>query len=144
MKIIFIRGLPGTGKTAVAEILKTKLPNSELISVDNFKLKSMSKGKDFKTAKNFAYNETLKKLYKFNLMKKDYCIVEELICEEEFLKKLYEFINKTNADHYWFRVMRKLKDLLEVESKRDRKIKNTVEDFNKLKEDTKNTRRIFD
>ena len=50
MKIIFIRGLPGTGKTAVAEILKTKLPNSELISVDNFKLKSMSKGKDFKTA----------------------------------------------------------------------------------------------
>jgi len=32
--------------------------------------------------------------------------------------------------------MRKLKDLLEVESKRDRKIKNTVEDFNKLKEDT--------
>ena len=69
-------------------------------------------------------------------MKKDYCIVEELICEEEFLKKLYEFINKTNADHYWFRVMRKLKDLLEVESKRDRKIKNTVEDFNKLKEDT--------
>jgi len=41
----------------------------------------------------------------------------------KFKESLYEFINKTNADHYWFRVMRKLKDLLEVESKRDRKIR---------------------
>lgn len=135
MKIIFIRGLPGTGKTTVAEMLKKELYNSEVINVDNFKLEALKKGKNFENAKKRAYEQALKKMNEFYLIKKDYLIIDELICEKEFLKKLHFFLNKTNSDFYWFRILRKLKFLLDVESKRNKKIKNTLKDFNKLKKD---------
>jgi tRNA uridine 5-carbamoylmethylation protein Kti12 len=137
MKLIFIRGLPGTGKTAIAEILKKELPNSESISVDNYKLEAIKNGENFESAKNFAYTETIRKLYEFYLMEKDFCIVDELICEKEFLGKLYSFINKTKSNAYWFRVLRKLNFLLEVERGRKRIIKNTIDDFDRLKRDIK-------
>lgn len=135
MKAIFIRGVPGTGKTIVAEQIKKRLSNSEIINVDNLKIKAMHNGKDFESAKNIAYEQSLKKLYKFYLIKKNYVILDELICEEEFLKKLHVFLDQTNSHSYWFRLVRKLKELLEVESKRDRQIKNNLDDFNKLKQD---------
>ena len=68
-------------------------------------------------------------------MGKSYVIVDELICEEEFLRRLYAFLIQTKSSACWFRVMRKLKELLEVEKKRSRKVKNTLNDFNKLRED---------
>lgn len=135
MKLILIRGLPGTGKTSVAEILKKELENSEVINVDNFKLEAMNNGENFESAKKFAYEETLKKLYEFYLMEKDFVIIDEIFCDREFVSKLYSFINKTKSKPYWFRLLRKLKNLLEVEKGRNRKIKNNIEDFKKLKKD---------
>jgi len=135
MKLIIIRGLPGTGKTAVSELLKRNLPNSEIINADDFKLESMQDGKTFENAKKTAYEKSLKNLYEFYSSGKDYVILEELICEKEFLNKLLSFLAQTNSVSYWFRLMRKLRYLLEVESMRKRKIKNSLADFNKLKKD---------
>ena len=135
MKLIFIRGLPGTGKTSIAEILKEHLPNSEIITVDYFKLGAMKDGENFENAKRLAYRETIRKLNEFYLMQKDFIIVDELICEKKFFMKLREFLDKTNSKSYWFRITRKLKYLLEIEAERDRKIKNSIEDFEKLKKD---------
>lgn len=135
MKLIFIRGLPGTGKTAVAEILKRELANSEVISVDNFKLASLKNGDNFESAKNFAYTQTIRRLYELYLMGKEFVIIDELICEKEFLGKLFSFINETNSEFISFRILRKLKFILEVEKTRNRKIKNTIDDFDKLKKD---------
>ena len=133
MKIIFLRGLPGTGKTIIAQSLKNNLFDTEIIHVDNFKLKAMQKGKNFKNANNFAYEETIKKLYKFYFMKKRFVIVDELICERKFFNKLCSFLNKTDSYAYWFRILRKLKFILEVETNRNRNIKNTLKDFKNLR-----------
>ncbi len=135
MKIIFIRGVPGTGKTIVAKSIKESLPNSEIICVDDFKIKAMKKGTGIDESRKIAYKQTLKKLNLFHKQNKNYIILEELICDRNFLENLIEFLNKTKSHAYWFRLMRPIKKLLEIESNRNRKIKNTQEDLFKLKQD---------
>jgi len=132
MKIIFIRGLPGTGKTVVAEILNKIFIDSEIILVDKFKLQAMKKGKSFEESLEIAYKKALEKL---NSLDKEYIIVEELIHDKDFCKDLNNFINKTKSHAYWFRLLRPIEKLLEVEKDRKRKIKNSREDFDKLKRD---------
>jgi len=133
MKVIFIRGLPGTGKTIVTELLKEKLPNSEVINVDDFKINPIQNGETLKNIMKIAYKQLLKRLYEFSLINKEYVIIDELICEKRFLKKIFFFLNQTNSLSYWFRLRRKLKELLKVEAGRNRKIKNSLKDFSKLK-----------
>lgn len=132
MKVIFIRGLPGTGKTIVAKILKQIFLDAEIISVDKFKLQAVKRGKNFEESKKVAYEKTLEKL---NSLNKEYIIVEELICDENFYLELNDFVNKTKSRTYWFRLLRPLSKLLEIEANRKRKIKNNKEDFDKLKKD---------
>jgi len=135
MKVIFIRGVPGVGKTLVSEALKKIFLDAEVIGVDKFKLKAMKNGEDFDKSKKFAYEQTLKKLELFYKKNKDYVIIEEIICDQDFLNRIYEFLDKTKSQSYWFRLKRKIKELLETEAKRKRRIKNTKEDLFKLKQD---------
>jgi len=132
MKLIFIRGLPGTGKTIIAKILKQIFLNAEIICVDKFKLQAMKKGNSFEESQKIAHKKTLEKL---NSINKEYIIVEELICDRDFYNELKDFVDRTKSRAYWFRLMRPLDKLLEVEKSRKRKIKNSKEDFDKLKED---------
>jgi len=134
MKIIFIRGLPGTGKTVIAEILKKIFIDSEIICVDKFKIQAIKKEKNFEKSLEISHKKTLEKL---NLLNKEYVIVEELICDKDFYNDLNNFVNKTKSHAYWFRLLRPLEKLLEVEKGRKRKIKNNKEDFDKLKRDIK-------
>ncbi len=133
MKLIIIRGVPGTGKTTVAKNIKEELSNSEIICVDDFKVKMMKKNKSFDSSQYLAYEQALKKLYSLNKKNKDYIILEELICEKDFLNNLHTFLRDTKSYVYWFRLKRKLKYLLEIELNRKRAIKNSLEDFNRLK-----------
>lgn len=135
MKIIFIRGVPGVGKTTVAKILGEILPNSHVIHTDEFKIKAMKKGKSFEESKKIAYEKTLDKLYFLSSQDFVYITLEEIICDKNFLECLIEFLNKTKSHSYWFRLMRPLNKLLEIESNRERKVKNTQEDLFKLKQD---------
>jgi len=134
MKVIVIRGLPGVGKTVVSEILE-EIFEAEVIHVDNFKLKEMKSGKSVEKSLEIAYEQTLKKLYLLHKKNRDYIILEEIIHEKDFLEKLYKFVNETRSQAYWFRLMRPIEKLLEVESNRKRRIKNTKEDLFKLKQD---------
>lgn len=135
MLFIFIRGVPGTGKTIVSKLLKKELINSEIINVDDFKIKAIKEGGTFEDAKKIAYDKSLSKLYEFHSSKKDYIILEELICEKEFLNKINSFLKRTKSDYCWFRLMRKIKDILIIENKRERKLKNNLEDFKKIKKE---------
>jgi broad-specificity NMP kinase len=114
MKLIIIRGIPGTGKTTLAHSLENKLKNSEVIHLDDIYTKKSGK-KD--------YEKINKKLESFS--KKDYVIIEGLIYDKDFFIKLKKFEEK-----YYFRLKRKISDLLKIPS---RKIRNSKEDFLKLK-----------
>ncbi|MFH1151738.1 MAG: hypothetical protein V1788_01280 [Nanoarchaeota archaeon] len=133
MKLILIRGVPGTGKTKVANILGQILQNSQVIHVDNFKVKAMKKGKTFKEAQEIAYDDVLDKLGLFQ--DKKHIILEEIVCDKTFWNRINRFYHESKADFYGFRLLRKIDELLEVESQRKRKVKNTKEDFSKLKQD---------
>jgi len=133
MKLILIRGVPGTGKTKVANILGQIFPNSQVIHVDNFKVKAMQKGKTFKEAQKIAYNHVL------NVLElsyhNDYIIFEEIVCDKTFWDGISRFYHEYKLDFFGFRLLRKLDELLNVESQRKRKVKNTREDFIKLKQE---------
>ncbi len=137
MKIIIIRGLPGTGKTIVSKILGKIFFNSEVICVDKLKIQAMKKGYNFEKSQKIAYKQTLKRLYSI-YDKKNYIIIEELICDKDFYNELRDFVDKTKSEDYWFRLLRPLEKLLEVEAGRKRKIKNSKEDLDKLREDIEN------
>lgn len=135
MKVIFIRGVPGVGKTTVAKILGQIIPNSQVIHVDEFKIKAMKKGKGVEESRKIAYEKTLEKLYSLSSQDFVYLTLEEIICDKDFLEGLIEFLNKTKSRSHWFRLMRPLNKLLEIELNRKRKIKNTQEDLFKLKQE---------
>jgi len=145
MRVIFIRGLPGTGKTIVSEILGKIFLNSEVICVDKFKLQAMKKGEIFeegeeidKRIEKIAYKKTLGKLNSFYEQNRKDIIIEGVIIDRSFYDELRDFINKTKSKDYWFRLLRPLEKLLEVEAGRKRKIRNSKEDFDKLREDIEN------
>jgi len=135
MKVIFIRGVPGVGKTVVSKILGKILSNSKIICVDNFNLEEMKRGKSFKKSLEIAHEKTLKELYLLEKGDIDYVILDEIICDRIFFEKLNKFLDETKTPSYWFRLMRPVEKLLEIESKRKRKIKNTQEDLFNLKKD---------
>ena len=130
MKIIFIRGLPGTGKTTIAKQLARKF-NARYLNIDEFKIKA--KTGDFKKDCLYAYKMTLDSL---SLLRKDkninYIIMEEIFYNKKFVNDLIKFTKDNHFLSYWFQVKRSLRDLLKVESLRKRKIKNIKNDFHYL------------
>lgn len=134
MKLIIIRGAPGTGKTLVSNILEQILPNSKVVHVDEFKVKATRQGKSIEESQKIAYEKTLEKLRELYHQNLTYIILEELIYQRDFLNELQRFLYKTKDKAFWFRLLRPLNKLLEVESKRKREIKNSEEDLSKLKQ----------
>lgn len=132
MKLIIIRGIPGTGKTKISEILGKIIVDSEIIRGDNFKIQAMKNKKTFAESLEISYKKILFKLESLYKNKRKIVIVEEVLCSKEFYDKLHNFIVKTKSEALWFRLTRPIGKLLEVESKRKRKIKNSEEDLIKL------------
>ncbi len=139
MKIIFIRGLPGTGKTIIAKILKEIFLNSEVVSVDKLKIQALKKNFTFAEANKLAFEKAIKKLYDLSKTK-EIIIFEEMICNRELYGELRNFIRNIGCKVYWFRITRKLNQLLVEESKRKRGIKNTEKDFSDLKKEIETIR----
>jgi len=137
MTIIFIRGLPGTGKTTIANLLKAKL-SAEVICVDNFKLEAVANGASVKDSRKIAYEKTLKTLKLYVKENPEYIILEEIINDSSFFNQLQNFVKNSNIDTYWFCIERSLEELLKVESKRTRKLKNTKENFGELNREINN------
>ena len=135
MKLIILRGLPGTGKTTLAEKLVEKI-GAVNIWTDGFKheAKTGSRLKDC----NYAYKKTLKILEEYNAKNIKYAIVTEILYSRNFRNNLLKFIKKSKSKAYWFQLKRPLSALLENEAKRKRKIKNTRKDFLEMRKKINN------
>lgn len=134
MKLIILRGLPGTGKTIIAKILKKIFFNSEIISIDKLKIQALKSKYSFLKANKIGFEKSMQELSKLSKTK-EVIILEEIICNKKFYHELNNFIKDMECELYWFRITRKLNHLLAVESKRKRKIKNTKKDFLNLKKE---------
>jgi len=122
MKIIFIRGLPGTGKTPLAHNLEKTLLNSEVIHLDDFGIK--------KTKINDEnYEKISKKLYSLYSKKVDPIIIEGIICKPKLYEIFKKFSNETNSEMYSFKIEKPLNELLN---------KNTKEELIRLDEEMNN------
>jgi shikimate kinase len=123
--IIFLRGLPGSGKTTIAKELAEKL-NTELISIDKYKKELMSE----KPEANFV-KEIVPESYKRALLelknKKDNLIVEEVFRNKEFVSNIEELCNQENINAIWFKITRTMEDIITTNNERKRGIKNTPE-----------------
>ena len=135
MKLIFIRGLPGAGKSSLAaslaENLVLRLYETRLISSDQYKLEACRRGLDFPAARQEAYRKTIEEI---RATEADYLITEEIICDLGFYKQLQQVASQVGERSYWFRINRPIEQLMEVEKTRKRKVKNSYEDFQSLKQ----------
>ena len=132
MKLIILRGLPGVGKSVIADKLAEKLNNSTVIHVDDFKVECRKKHKDYNFGDvcKYSYEKTLQKLS--SCSSEEVIIIEEIFDNKDFVNNKIKFCKENNIESYWFHLKRDIKKLLEVENKRKRKIKNTLDDFETL------------
>jgi tRNA uridine 5-carbamoylmethylation protein Kti12 len=131
MKVIFIKGLPGVGKSTITKRL-TRTLAAQHINVDKFKREA--KTGNFRKDRLYAYKKTLRELNKFKKAKKDYVVIDEIFYNKKFVGDLLKFIKKNKANAYWFRITRPTKELLKIEKERKekhkkRKIRNKLKDF---------------
>ncbi len=133
MKLVILRGLPGCGKTTIAEKLSEKL-DGKVIYGDSFKREFMATNINFKNEDVFRYahNKIFNEIEKYFNQKEKIVVAEELFDNKEFVERIKSFCEENNIEIFWFYIQRDLEKLLEIEDKRERKIKNTIEDFDNL------------
>lgn len=132
MKIIAIRGLPGSGKGTVAKILSRQISGAKIICVDEYKKAFQVAGGHFIDSLKYSYQKTLEVLTQLYKDDEGMVIIEELFNDAEFVKVVQDFGTKNGVAVYWFCLKRPIEQLLDVENKRKRKIKNSREDLEKL------------
>ena len=121
--IIFIRGMPGNGKTTISNILAGKL-NWEAIHVDYYKDEFMRQNPGalfFGEAVPYSYKKIIDKLSNT----KNNVIVEEIFRNKDFVQMILNLCKKNYIQYQWFKLVRKKKDLLPIK----RKIRNTLKDL---------------
>ncbi len=134
-KLIILRGLPGCGKTTIAKHLQKTLPDSLHIEVDKLKQKYIKEHKHrIKNSREYAYKETITLLSKIN-KKVKHVIIDEIGCDKDFIVQLQDTITNKNIQTKWFFIDRPTKELIEIENKRKKWIKNSKQDFKKLKKE---------
>ena len=87
MKLVILRGLPGCGKSTIAEKLSKKL-NCRVIHGDVFKLEFLKKNNDFKKAREYSQTRILEEIKKYFRQKEKLIIAEELFYSKELIKKM--------------------------------------------------------
>jgi dephospho-CoA kinase len=124
--ILFIRGLPGSGKTTISKLLAERL-QWDVIHADEFKKELMKQNPEANFVKEIvptAYEKTLEKIQEY---KSTNVIVEEALRNKDFVQKLLHFCAENNIKNQWFKILRDKSILLEVNDERKRKVKNTPE-----------------
>ncbi|MBU4536787.1 zeta toxin family protein [Patescibacteria group bacterium] len=138
MKLIILRGLPGCGKSIIAEKLGEKLDNP-VIHGDFFKREYMKNNSDFKNSDvyQYSYNKIFEKIKDLFKSGEKFLIVEELFNDKDLVEKIKDHCLENNIEIKSFFIQRDLEKLLALEEVRGRKIKNTQEDFKKLEKEIK-------
>ena len=132
--IIFIRGLPRSGKTTISNTLAEKL-KWKVIHVDDFKKELMDQNpKAFfiQEVVPYSYKKTLEELEK---NKGSDLIVDELFRNKDFVQEALNFCNKNNISYRWFNIERDMDKLVEANENRLGKVKPTPEILKRMKEE---------
>lgn len=122
--IIFIRGLPGSGKTTISDKVAEKL-GWNVVHADEFKKELMRQKPDADFVREIvpaSYKLTLGKLGTY---KNSSVIIEEVFRNKEFVQSVLDFCNKNSIKYQWFKIIRDENLLLQVYAKRTRKVKMT-------------------
>ena len=136
MKLIVLRGIPGTGKSAVASIIQSKISRTEILAVDQFKVAAMKEGLNFKQAIQVSYKKGIERLKELNHSEDaDFVILEEILCDKNFFVAIQKLVEENGITTYWFKLERSFDLLLEVEKGRTRKVKNSLLDLQNLKKE---------
>ena len=138
MQLIILRGLPGCGKSVITEKLEERC-NSSVIFGDTFKRSFMNQnpGSENKEIYQYAYDKIFEKIKELFEGGNEIVIVEELFNDRSLVEKIQSFCKERQIEIKSFFIERDLEKLLEVERNRERKIKNTREDFEKLEQEMK-------
>jgi len=136
MKLIILRGLPGCGKSTIAEKLKERL-NIPVVFGDTFKRNFMKQNSNSENEDVFqyAYDKIFKKIKELFEIGEEIVIVEELFNDKDLIQQIQSFCKEKDIEVKSFLIKRDLEKLLEVEEGRERKIKNTKEDFENLRKE---------
>ncbi|MEI8339388.1 MAG: AAA family ATPase [bacterium] len=137
MKLIILRGLPGCGKTTLANKIGLEA-GAPIIHGDDFKLEYMKIERDFKKALQYSYDKITENIKEYISKDEKVVVVEELFNDQTLVNNIIQISKENNIDTHWFRIKRDLDKLLETEAKRERKVKNTLEDFQKLEKELDN------
>ncbi len=140
MKIIALRGLPGSGKSYLAQKMMEQIPGLVVISVDQYKVEfnKNNPGQPFRAALQYSYKQALEKLERLSIENNPpVVVIEELFCDAEFVKSLQAFCEANNVSISWFQIERPMDQLLRVEMDRKRKIKNPPEVMKELETEIK-------
>ncbi len=130
--IIFLRGLPGSGKTTIANLLSDK-KGWKVISIDEYKKEIM---KEYPEA--HFITEIVPLSYKRALEEIDKVtgdvIVEEILRNKDFVEQLNELNKTKKVETKWFKIVRNMEDIVKTNAERKRKVKPTSETLIKMNE----------
>jgi adenylate kinase family enzyme len=131
--IIFIRGIPGSGKTVIADKLAEKI-GWKVIHIDDFKKEFSDKNpKAFfiEEVVPYSYKKTLEILENY---KNENIIVEEIFRNRDFVQQISDFCDKNNITNRWFNIVRDIKKVLETNEMRNRKVKNMAKTLESMRQ----------
>ena len=142
MKLIILRGLPGSGKTELANKLGADL-GAEILHIDNFKTQIRKDFPDqysWTEIKAKAYGSALEHLAMAETRGVPVLVCEELLQDKAFVGRLIDFCQEKGIETSWFRIERSLEKLLELEQtpeRAKRPVHNSREDFENLDREIK-------
>jgi broad-specificity NMP kinase len=121
--IIFIRGLPGSGKTHISNDLGARL-NIPVIHSDDLK-KELTDRKPEAFFKEevipYSYDRILQEIMRH---KDNNVIIEELFRTKDFVNKILSLCTKEAIISRWFQIDRDFREVIKVNKERKRKVKN--------------------
>ena len=118
--IIFLRGLPGSGKTVIADALAERL-NWKVVHVDEFKRELRKKNPNADFLKEIVPASYHIALHNLEEQKDSDLVVEELFNDRTFVENVLKVCEKNNIPCRWFKVVRDKKDVLHINTNNIRK-----------------------
>lgn len=141
MKLIILRGLPGSGKTELSNRLASEL-GAVVVHVDSLKLDIRQEfpGMSRSEIREKAYGRTIQKLKELKENDVSIVICEELMCDATFVNRLEGFCRDYRVESSWLRIDRSIEKLLELENSQERssrEVRNSEENLEKLDQEIK-------
>ena len=133
-KIIFLRGLPGSGKTSISNSLSEKL-GWKVIKIDQFKSDYMREHPDADFLSEVVPHSYARAIETIKGIEDENIIVEELFRSIDLVISMQDLSRKKNMSQHWFKLERSMEALIKVGKERKRSIKNSPEVLNKMKDD---------